>query len=48
VNVTAEPRALVGAGYFDTLEDAALECHRVAVMVAVPPARNVTPAGAWG
>lgn len=48
VNVTVEPRVLVGVGYFDTLEDAALACHRAAVMAAVPAARNVTPAGAWG
>jgi hypothetical protein len=48
VNVTTEPRALVGAGYFDTLEDAAAACHRDALHALVKPQLSVTPAGAWG
>jgi hypothetical protein len=48
VNVSVEPRRLVGVGYFDTLEDAAAACHREALQGLVKPQLNKTPAKAWG
>ncbi|NQX35510.1 hypothetical protein [Herbiconiux sp. VKM Ac-2851] len=36
----AQPRELIGAGYFGTLEEAARECHRLALASAVPSALN--------
>jgi hypothetical protein len=35
-----QPRSLIGRGYFETLEDAARECHRSALAAAVSPVLN--------
>lgn len=38
----AEPRELIGVGYFETLKDAAFACHRYALHVAIRPQLNET------